>query len=802
MDRIDIGFGADGNADLDDEFADLMSGAPKEAVADKPPPTPRGAKHGVDAALVAPASCKADTTSAARVEASPAEKQVVKIADADGDEDSQSTVGNSRAEQTPVSRGTNGGWSSGARLPTEEDEEEGEGGAAPGADVGARSADAGARSADAGAGGPSGAAAQRQADDTEANVVALQSDSESDDSGSSEGAARSRRNSQDLDLLNAFGGQRVGSNSPRGSAGDAATAPKASAGAGGAEDVVELQLASEDEGSDGEGLPSPRERRSRASDRSTSRGRSPEEVPARLGRERSRSPPAPAQAQRSAQAPQAPAQASAAVATGPADLLAMMDSAVACVEADEGQSESDGAQDASPKPAARSVVAPLTSVSTAKAAAKSAASSATKAKPASRIVGREDVIDRVVRDGGAQGSDRDTDGPAASPLSGVGVGGLAQMRKAYNGGAPTWTRSGEEHSEGESEPERETPNPPGNRRPSVGSADAPGGDLADEWAEIEARTNEIREKEAEDRGRIRANDDIVTTPISFQEVNQWLLQMPVDQDVIQQFKDDMMERKTFCCMMSRGSVSDIPGLDRKLARDKDLVLFLKSVDFDFNEPTHFRMLRTAYTKLTRNKVCPMIGKHWEVLGFQHTDPRTDINRSGRLLNVLHFFFFFSHHFDILKSAYLLAQDTEQNFPLGCVCINLTKMVVETLIDGRLSRLCNSSEKGVFDTTCRVFSGALFHFYYRWKSQKRTIRDTELTFKEVRALLEKSPKKLIDGLKRGIEEQKAKTDPGRFEFTDLDFTGRRPQGGGGGGGGQPSAAQAAVPRRLRNYQDAS
>jgi len=198
-------------------------------------------------------------------------------------------------------------------------------------------------------------------------------------------------------------------------------------------------------------------------------------------------------------------------------------------------------------------------------------------------------------------------------------------------------------------------------------------------------------------------------------------------------------------------------------------------------------------------MCPSIGRHWEVLGFQHTDPRTDLNRSGGLLNVLHFFFFFSHHFDILKSAYLLAQDAEQNFPLACVSINITRMVVEYLLAGKLSKMCNSGDKGVLDTTCKVYAGGLYHFYSRWRNLKRTIRDTEVTFNEVRKLMEKRPAKLLEGLAKGIQEQKAKNDPGRFEFTELDFTGRAPQGA-----SQPAAKSSApagsVPRRLLNYRD--
>jgi len=329
--------------------------------------------------------------------------------------------------------------------------------------------------------------------------------------------------------------------------------------------------------------------------------------------------------------------------------------------------------------------------------------------------------------------------------------------------------------------------------------------LEEEWNVIEAQTQEMRIREGQDRGRIRAQEDILSKPLSWPEVQQWLLrEVVIDQSVLENLrKEEVFETGCITCIGRRRSLLDVPGLDRKLAKDKDLVMYLQATNFDFNQITHFRMLKTTYMKLTRNKVCPSIGGHWEVLGFQHTDPRTDLNRSGGILNVLHLFYFFTHHFDILKSAYLLAQDVEQNFPLACISINMTRMVLDFLLQGKLSSLCNGSDKGVLDTTCRVYSGAFYHFYSRWRALKRTIRDTEVTFNEVRKLLEKSPKKLVEGLAKGVEEMKAKSDPSRFEFTDLDFSSRAPAAAAAGGAAAaPKAAPTlpSVPRRLRNYHE--
>ena len=56
----------------------------------------------------------------------------------------------------------------------------------------------------------------------------------------------------------------------------------------------------------------------------------------------------------------------------------------------------------------------------------------------------------------------------------------------------------------------------------------------------------------------------------------------------------------------------------------------------------------------------------------------DLNRSGGVLNVIQMFYFFAHHFDLMKAAYLLAQDAQHNFPLACVSINITKPLGSSL----------------------------------------------------------------------------------------------------------------------------
>jgi len=214
------------------------------------------------------------------------------------------------------------------------------------------------------------------------------------------------------------------------------------------------------------------------------------------------------------------------------------------------------------------------------------------------------------------------------------------------------------------------------------------------------------------------------------------------------------------------------------------------------------MLRTVYAKLTRNTWCPSVGSHWEVLGFQAGDPRTDINRSGGVLNIFQLFFFTTHYPELAMSCFQLSLDYHQNFPLACISINISALVMESFSAGHLSSLCKKEhgDLAVLELICRLHSAGLSHFCTQWKSQKRSIQHTQQTLNEVKALLERKPSKLLDELSsQGTRATKAMSTP---DFADLEVI--------GGAVEAPVKSQsrglwarskaAVLPKRLRCYQD--
>ena len=51
-----------------------------------------------------------------------------------------------------------------------------------------------------------------------------------------------------------------------------------------------------------------------------------------------------------------------------------------------------------------------------------------------------------------------------------------------------------------------------------------------------------------------------------------------------------------------------------------------------------------------------MGSHWEVLGFQGTNPETDLNRFGGMCNLLHVLHFLSFNLSMLEDIFALARD--------------------------------------------------------------------------------------------------------------------------------------------------
>lgn len=133
------------------------------------------------------------------------------------------------------------------------------------------------------------------------------------------------------------------------------------------------------------------------------------------------------------------------------------------------------------------------------------------------------------------------------------------------------------------------------------------------------------------------------------------------------------------------------------------------VDYDPSIPDHLAMLRSIALALCGPKLpdgttvtaemAPM-GKHWDAIGFQGMDPRTDLNRSMKMLTLLQTIHMLETDPVLSQSVYKLSTDMriigpktnnrplDASWPFMCVSVMFTKEAIQALRSGQLNEKCN------------------------------------------------------------------------------------------------------------------
>jgi len=149
------------------------------------------------------------------------------------------------------------------------------------------------------------------------------------------------------------------------------------------------------------------------------------------------------------------------------------------------------------------------------------------------------------------------------------------------------------------------------------------------------------------------------------------------------------------------------------------------IPFSNEDPLHLAMLRTIYRQLTSTRVdCPRYGEHWEAIGFQGTDPSTDLRGVGVLgLVTATYLAVTPELLPFTRDLYALSrtQDQGTEFPLMVLSLNITRIALHVLRDGLLNKHV-ALEEDVWATFNFYYACLLYHVYHTWRSQRLSIRD--------------------------------------------------------------------------------
>ncbi|XP_063345558.1 ELMO domain-containing protein 3 [Pelmatolapia mariae] len=198
-----------------------------------------------------------------------------------------------------------------------------------------------------------------------------------------------------------------------------------------------------------------------------------------------------------------------------------------------------------------------------------------------------------------------------------------------------------------------------------------------------------------------------------------------------------------------------PRLHRELLEERDLVFAIAQCPVDNSQTVHMRVLQTIYKKLIGSKLdCPRYGVHWENIGFQGTDPATDLRGTG-FLGLMHTLYFVMdpETLPLARDIYKLSLHPTQNFPFSVMSINMTRIALQVLREEALSKECNRRQQ-VVGVLNEFYVATYLHLYQLWKTQQKTIADSGFVLKEVELFAKKNPKQMLRRLEVFLKERRA------------------------------------------------
>ena len=206
----------------------------------------------------------------------------------------------------------------------------------------------------------------------------------------------------------------------------------------------------------------------------------------------------------------------------------------------------------------------------------------------------------------------------------------------------------------------------------------------------------------------------------------------------------------------------------RLEDERDLVFCMALMQVDYTHSIdHERMLLTLYRGLTGDALAPpQFGNHWQVIGFQGTDPATDLRGAG-LFSVIQLLYFHKQHRELMLRVYQLSLDDRQNFPFCTLSTNITGMVLQALREcyklyGEINR-----QGSVYAVVNQLYVAAFYEMFLGWKSRNCTIVDWNETRAALEEMVLRNPKAL---LKKFRDNQGAGGEDGAspepLEFTEI------------------------------------
>ena len=259
---------------------------------------------------------------------------------------------------------------------------------------------------------------------------------------------------------------------------------------------------------------------------------------------------------------------------------------------------------------------------------------------------------------------------------------------------------------------------PQDATPSATSA--PPSDAVDEWDQVNALREEeehVRASEAGEREEDHSGEKRFAS-ISYVDAKQGIVEK-IDVAALKPtlHVEDAPAGGCLACLFAP------PRLDGdELKRDRDEMFATARTKLDDENEVHLRVLHTLYTRLMgTDRAMPRYGKHWEDVGFQGSDPATDLRGCG-MLGLTQLLCLVTRSFTNAAAIHELSRDSTQEFPMAPLSINLTHTALKAVRRGLLNKEARRLGS-MWAAADAFYCGAFYEFYLRWRDGGKTIMDS-------------------------------------------------------------------------------
>ena len=198
-------------------------------------------------------------------------------------------------------------------------------------------------------------------------------------------------------------------------------------------------------------------------------------------------------------------------------------------------------------------------------------------------------------------------------------------------------------------------------------------------------------------------------------------------------------------------------LNDELDEPRDIFMAMAKISLDTSDTIQDRLLKSIYMVLIETSHCARNGQHWVEIGFQRSDPVTDIRAAG-ILGLYQLLYFIETYTEKARIYLAHSQNPMYEFPFAIKMLEFTSLTLRVLRSGALNKFINQS--GSFeDSANELYSACAWHFMTLYMKQQLNIRQMDECSKRTQETAMKSPEKVIAAFRNSFEDQKSQEGQG-------------------------------------------